>query len=121
MKIAQMIVRVCGVLLILLGIAFWIGRGLRYVNVHMLLGIILVLALWYMGIRALTLGMNAGLAITALIWGLIVIGFGSSQQSIMPGSLHWIIQVIHLLLGLVAIGLAEMLGRASARRAPAPA
>ncbi len=39
----------------------------------------------------------------------IMVVFGMTQRTIMVGSGHWIIQIIHLLLGLAAIGFGEMI------------
>jgi hypothetical protein len=36
---------------------------------------------------------------------------GLTQTQLLPGSAHWLIQVLHLLVGLGAISLAETLGR----------
>lgn len=115
-RVAQMIIRVTGVLLIILGILFWIGRATRFVPIHMLLGIILVLALWALAVVAGLNRVGVGLAVTSIIWGLIVVVLGLTQRQILPGSSHWIIQVIHLLLGLGAIGLGEALGGRIKRR-----
>ena len=49
-----------------------------------------------------------GLAIGAFVLGLITLAVGLTQQQILPDpSVHWIVQVIHLLLGLSAIGMGE--------------
>ena len=46
------------------------------------------------------------------VWycGLLVVFVGLSQQSWLVGSAHWVIQVLHLLIGLLAIGIGEMIG-----------
>jgi hypothetical protein len=54
---------------------------------------------------------SVGLVVVALVWGLIVPMLGLTQTQILPGSAHWLIQVLHLLVGLGAISLAETLGR----------
>jgi hypothetical protein len=41
-----MLVRLCFVVLLVLGIAFWTGHGLSYIPLHMIVGIVLVVALW---------------------------------------------------------------------------
>ncbi len=41
----------------------------------------------------------------------MVPALGATQTSILPGPEHWVIQVLHLLVGLTAIALAEVLGR----------
>lgn len=110
-----MVVRLAGVLLLLLGFAFWAGRALSLVNIHMLLGLVLVIALWLLAAAALSSGQAQGVAALAIIWGLLVLLFGMIQRSVLPGSGHWAVQVIHLLFGLVAIALGELLGAAVKR------
>jgi hypothetical protein len=110
-----MVLRLCVVLALILGIYFWIS-GINsggLVNIHMILGILVVLSLWVLGIiQATTKGGNWSLAIGAIILGLIIAGFGMAQNELLkPPSVHWIIQVIHLLLGLGAAGLGESIAR----------
>ncbi|HEU0166576.1 MAG TPA: hypothetical protein VFS62_02285 [Chloroflexota bacterium] len=118
--VAQWIVRVAGILLVILGAAFWVGRGLRFVSLHMLLGIILVLALWVVAGTGFAAG-SAALGAVGIVWGLVVVALGLVQTSLLPGSAHWVIQVIHLLVGLGAIALGERITAAvrSSRAAPA--
>lgn len=113
---AQWLVRITGIIEIVLGFAFWAGQAESLISVHMLLGLLLVLGLWTVAIVALRGGVPMGLVAGGLIWGLLVLVVGLTQQSLLPGSTHWVVQVIHLLLGIGAIGLAEMLG-ARLRRA----
>ncbi len=115
---AQMIVRITGVIQIVLGVLFWTGNALSLIPVHMISGIILVLALWVLAYLAIMSGVNTGLGILAIIWGLIVVGLGMTQAQLVPGPLHWVIQVVHLLVGLGAIGQAERLGRSLTQRGP---
>ena len=108
--VLQMIVRLAGLILIVLGVLFWVGLESSLVPIHMLIGLILVVALWgmaWLGARAGLPGMLVGLAV---VWGLIVIALGMIQAQLVPGSSHWIVQVVHLLVGLAAIGLSEGLG-----------
>jgi len=107
--IFQMLVRLCFVVLLVLGIAFWTGHGLSYIPLHMIVGIVLVVSLWFTSIIAATVRAPIGLVIVGLIWGLIVIGLGMKQMILMPGPYHWVIQVLHLLVGMGAIGLNERL------------
>lgn len=94
---------------LVLGILFWTGHdGGVAVLIHMLFGIIFVVLLWLVGtIAALRTG-SIGLQITTFLIGLVIAIFGLAQQSIMPGSSHVVVQVIHLLLALIGLGAAEM-------------
>lgn len=115
----QMAVRVVGVVQLVLGLAFWTGNALGLVDLHQLLGILLVLALWTLAALAHRAGVPAGLVAGAAVLGLVVPIVGLTQRELLPGSAHWLIQVLHLLLGLGLLGLAENLAtRAKARLAP---
>ena len=113
---ARMTVRVVGLAMLILGLVIWTGSADGLVPVHMLLGIVLVLALWTIAVLALQAGTRPALPATAIAWGVLVAGFGMTQAQILPDdSLHVVIQVVHLVFGLVAIGLAEALGAAATR------
>ena len=115
----QMGIRVVGVVQLALGLAFWTGNLLGLVDLHQLLGILLVLALWTQAALAYRAGVPAGMVAAAAVYGLIVPIVGLTQRELLPGSAHWVIQVIHLLLGIGLLGLAENLAtRAKARLAP---
>ena len=115
----QMFFRVAGVIQLLLGLAFWTGNALGLVDLHQLLGILLVLALWTLAALAHRAGVPAGMVAGAAVLGLVVPIVGLTQRELLPGSAHWVIQVIHLLLGVGMLGLAENLAtRAKARLAP---
>lgn len=113
-RIPQMILRVCGGLALLLGITFWLNLPDDVlIPVHMLLGILVVLTLWILGIvTATTRGGNIGLSVGAIVWGLLVLSLGLTQTRLLVDpSVHWIIQVLHLLLGIGALGLGETTAR----------
>ena len=114
--VLQMLVRIIGPILIALGVLFWTGNATALIPIHMLLGITLVLLLWALAILGAVAGVNPGFVALALAWGLIVPILGLSQFQLLPGSMHWIIQVLHLLVGLGAIGLADTFARIIKRR-----
>ena len=109
--IAQMTIRVAFVVLIVLGVLFWTGRADSLIPLHQLLGFVLVLSLWTLAILAARSGVPMGLVVIAFLWGLLLPVFGLTQTRILPGSFHWIVQVLHLLVGLAAVGQAENLAR----------
>ena len=115
----QTAIQAVGLVQLALGVLFWTGNALALVDLHELLGILLVLGLWTMAALAHRAGVPAGLIALAAVWGLVVPIVGFTQRELLPGSAHWVIQVIHLLLGIGLIGLAEVLAtRAKARLAP---
>jgi hypothetical protein len=117
-RICSLVVRIGGSLALLLGLLFWFGIGRNLVQVHMTLGILVVLALWILAtIYARTPNANLGLAISASVIGLLQLVLGITQQSLLLNDFHWVIQVIHFLLGVSVIGMGESLTGAI-RRAP---
>jgi hypothetical protein len=118
LKAAMMALRALFVLQLILGILFWTGHASGLVLLHMFLGIAFVAVFWVIGAMAAMRGARIGVMIGTFVLGLVIALFGLFQTSILPGSGHWIIQIIHLLLGVSAIGFAEMIaGRA--QRGPA--
>ena len=117
----QWLVRLLAVVQLVLGLLFWSGNALSLVPLHMLSGLILVLSLWVQAALGARNGAGIGLAGGALVWGVLVVALGVSQAGLLPGALHWLIQLTHLLVGIIAVGMAETLAVRSLRRlAPAP-
>jgi hypothetical protein len=111
--VAQWIIRLCGLALVTLGVLFWTGNAVTLVPVHMLLGIVLVLSLWTLAAVAASAGAPRVQVAVAVAWGLVVPILGLTQDQILTGDpQHQVIRVLHLLVGLAAIGMAEGLGRA---------
>jgi hypothetical protein len=115
----QMGIRAGWLVQLALGLAFWTGNLLGLVDLHQLLGILLVLALWTLAALAHRAGVPGGLVAAAGVWGLVVVIVGLTQRELLTGSAHWVIEVVHLLLGIGLVGLAERLATmARARLAP---
>ncbi len=117
-NVPQTVVRIAGLLMIVLGLLIWTGNFAGLIPFHMLIGIVLVVALWVLAYQGLRAGVSRGLVAVAVVVGLVLPIFGVNQQQILPGDGHVVVQVAHLALGLVAIGLGEALGGAMRRAAP---
>jgi hypothetical protein len=104
---AQTLVRASGVVQLVLGGLFWTGNALDLVPLHMLVGFVLVLGLWTLAALAARAGVQPGLVAAAAVWGLVVPVLGLAQEQLLVGSAHWMIEVLHLLVGLGAIAQAE--------------
>ena len=105
------LVRIAGIAQLVLGTLLWTGRGYQYLPVHMAIGALLVLGLWTIAVVALTTKVSRGLAVFALVWGIALPVFGMRQGMILVGSLRWITQVIHLLMGITAMAVADRLAK----------
>src|SRR5260370_17911877 len=108
-RIALNIVRVGVLIELVLGILFWTGNADSLQIVHIVIGILIVLSLWTLGIAQGLQGGSFGLALATFVVGFLLVLVGLFQTRCLIVSNHWVIQVIHLLLGLSAIGLAEMI------------
>ena len=109
MTIAVMVLRLAVLVALVMGIIFWTGNADNLQPIHMLIGFIVVLSLWVIGLAQGLMKGSLGLAVATFVLGLVLAIVGLYQKNWLPGSAHWVIQVIHLLLGLSAIGLGEMI------------
>jgi hypothetical protein len=118
---AIMTMRVCVLIELILGILFWTtGIGGPLVLIHMAIGILVTLLLLGLGgLMAMAKGGDMVLAAGAFVLALCLALLGLSQQTLAPGPLHWLIQVAHLLLGLLSLGFAEIIVR-QYKRLPQP-
>ena len=103
-RVLQIISGVAGLGALLLGLLFWIAN-INLINIHMLFGLTVSLALLIMSIIAVsTKGMRIW-GIAGIVYALIVPAFGLTQFNILPGNLHWLIQTAHMLVGIGALAL----------------
>ncbi|HLZ27243.1 MAG TPA: hypothetical protein VKV73_07965 [Chloroflexota bacterium] len=104
-----MLVRISGVLLLILGLLIW-TEGMRFlIQPHTLLGLVLVLSMWVLAAVSTRAGIPIGLAAGVAVTGLVVLVLGMTQGILLQGSLHWVIQVLHLLIGMGAVAGGEVI------------
>jgi hypothetical protein len=106
----QMLIRVTALIQIATGIPLWIKHATGMTPIHMLIGLVLVLCLWALAVIGARARAGGWLVAMAFVWGAITVLLGMTQAQIMPGAGHWMIRVVHILIGLGAIGMAEALG-----------
>jgi hypothetical protein len=106
--VAGRVVGITGLIQIVLGVLFWTGTALALIPLHMGLGYVFVLAMWALAAMGFRARIPARSAVT-LAWSLVVVTLGIGQMQIFPGAAHWVIRVLHLLVGLSAMGLAQSL------------
>ena len=119
--ISIMVLRLGVLLALILGILFWVGvvQNDTLTLVHMLIGFVVVISLWVIGLaQGFLKGGSFPLALATFVVGLLlaIVGLFQRQWLPEPNPMHWVIQVIHLLLGLSAIGLGEMVAARTKRR-----
>jgi hypothetical protein len=116
----QWLIRALALVQLVLGGLFWTGNSYSLIPLHMLSGLVLVLAVWTQAALAARAGIGFGFPAFAVVWGLVVVAFGMTQDSLLTGDLHWLIRVLHLLVGLGTVGQAEGLAARSLRRIGEP-
>src|SRR6266571_4849423 len=98
-RVTIMVMRLCVLIVLILGILFWIkgtnAAGGLLVPLHMGLGILVALLLLLLGYFIATVkGRNIGLAIGAFVLAICMVALGLGQRSIPATSpLHWVAQV----------------------------
>jgi hypothetical protein len=104
-----MFMRLGALVQIIVGVGLWTGHLYTLVDVHRTVGMLFVLALWGIAVIAMAQRRSVGLAAFGVAWGVLVAGLGFAQQAILPGDYHWIVRVLHLVIGLASMPIAERL------------
>ncbi|HEV2179330.1 MAG TPA: hypothetical protein VGR59_03370 [Gemmatimonadaceae bacterium] len=110
MTTLRILVRLCGLILIILGIIFWTGHARGLIPVHMVVGLLLAVCLWLLAFFGARAHIGGSFVALVAVWALLMVIFGAVQASLMPGRAHWVIQVLHLLVGIAALGMGDRLG-----------
>ncbi|HXV78566.1 MAG TPA: hypothetical protein VEG60_01675 [Candidatus Binatia bacterium] len=108
-RIASVVLSFAGLLALILGLLMWTQSASNLIQMHMWLGLLAVGALWIIGItQALSKNGSWLVAAFALVSGAAMIIIGLTQSTLLPGAFHWIIQLLHLVLGLLVIGIGHI-------------
>lgn len=106
----QIIATLAAIVAVALGIGTYTHPTL--ISIHMLFGLLVTLALLIIAIMAaFTSGLRQMGAI-GIVYALILPTFGYTQQMILPGDLHWLVQAVHLM---VSFGTIPFIGAIIAR------
>ena len=115
-RIASIVLSFAGLLALILGLLFWTNSALTLIQMHMLLGLLAVSCLWVIGIgQPFFAGGSWLIAAGAVVVGAAMVTLGLTQSALMVGQFHWVIRIIHLVLGLLVIGMGHI-GAARYRR-----
>ena len=110
-RMIRAVVGITGAFQFLVGVLIWVGVALPWIPVHMLVGLIFVLGLWALAFRAWREGAGSRIAAVTASWGVLILVFGMNHAQILRGENHWVIRLLHLLVGIAAMGMAGTLGR----------
>lgn len=95
-----------GVIGLGLGVLTWTGSH-QLALVHEAVGIILVVSLWVLAAKAVRVAAPRWVLPGALLWGAAVAVFGGTHHRLVPADLRWLVDVLHLVVGLVTIALGQ--------------
>lgn len=120
-KMLTWFTRIAGLGALALGLMLWLEPGVvgaftAFLQLHMTLGGIVALVLAILAVWALSARVKVPAAIAALVWAAAMVYVGTLQNWWIAGGGHWFLEIIHPLLGIGAIGLAEMLAAAITRK-----
>ena len=107
-------VRIVATIAALVAVAFGMGTYTRadFTSIHMLFGLIVALALLILAVLAVFTTGLARLGAIGIVYALVMPIFGVTQQTILVGDLHWLVETAHLAVGFGAVAL---IGTISAR------
>jgi hypothetical protein len=114
-RFLKLLIRLSGFATLLLGLAFWVGYAHSWLTVHLVLGVLLVVALWVTAALAFRADTHRTLSMVAFLWGFAVVAFGYEQAVILPGPMHWVVMLAHLTAGAIAMGLGVVVAAAVER------
>ena len=109
-NVLRWFVRVAGLGALALGITFLFALNVALLSLHTTLGGIVALLLAILAVWALIVRARVPAAIAALFWAVATVYVGMMRNRGTAG------EIIHVLLGIGAIGLAEMLAAAITRK-----
>jgi hypothetical protein len=112
LTISLWLIRVTGVLVLILGLLIWAQNMTSLFQPHMGLGLLMVLSMWVFAATSVSAGASVGTAVGVALLGLVMLLFGGAQENVLPepNPAHAIIKIVHLLIGLGAMAVAELVG-----------
>jgi hypothetical protein len=112
--VLRWVARLTGLLQLVVGLALWSGNLLQLLQFHMLGGFLFTLAFLVIVVLAAFARVGLGPILLGLVLVIAVPVLGVTQATILngPSDPHWIVRVVHLLVGVGAIGFADRLAGA---------
>ena len=128
-RIAAWVARLAGTLALLMGLFFWsvelgwlnapLVFNHTYITIHIALGVLVTLALLVVSVALLLTRGGRILGAIGVVYALVVPIFGELQLSLSVSGAPWLVPMIHLLIGVGAVVLAQNSGRRYNRLKPA--
>jgi len=92
----------------LLGLLFWIAN-IDFISIHILFGLAVAIALLALSIVMVFTRGTRVLGVIGIVYALILPVFGLRQATLLVGNIHWLIQAVHLLVGIGALALIQVM------------
>ncbi len=110
--------RIIATIAALVAVAFGMGTytHVDFTTIHMLFGLIVALALLILAVIAVFSSGLRRLGAIGIVYAFIVPIFGVTQQMILVGNLHWLVETAHLVVGFGALALIGAIGERFTRR-----
>lgn len=109
--IARGFVGITGPVQLLLGVTFWTGHALTYVPLHMAIGLSFVLAVATLGVLARVARLGTASMLLGVGGAALLLYVGVMHARWLPGPRHWMVQVLHLLVAIAAMGVSNVLAK----------
>ena len=113
-RLLQIIATIAAVVAVAFGMGTYTHAN--FTNIHMLFGLIVALALLILAVMAVFTSGLRRLGAIGIVYALIVPIFGVTQQMILVGDLHWLVETTHLVVGFGALALIGVIGERLTRR-----
>src|SRR6266436_157246 len=110
--------RIIATIAALVAVAFGMGTytHVDFTTIHMLFGLIVALALLILAVIAVFSSGLRRLGAIGIVYAFIVPIFGVTQQMILVGDLHWLVETAHLAVGFGALTFIGAIGERFTRR-----
>ena len=108
--VLQMIIRVLWVVNIVLGIIFATGNLMGLLMLHETFGLVIAICLLILSVLAMARARAVGPGVAGIVVAILLPVVGMGQVDVLPGGSHWVAEVVHVLVAIAAIALAEVLG-----------
>src|SRR5258707_15735703 len=104
--------RIIATIAALVAVAFGMGTysHANFTTIHMLFGLIVALTLLILAVIAVFSSGLRRLGAIGIVYAFIVPIFGVTQQMILAGGLHWLVETAHLVVGVGALVLIGAIG-----------
>src|SRR5258707_7256091 len=110
----RIIAIIAAVVAVALGMGTYTHPG--FITIHMLFGLLVALILLTLAVMAVVTSGLRRMGVIGILYALLVPIFGVTQEMILPGDLHWLIETAHLAVGFGALTFIGAIGTAFVRR-----